>query len=219
MPQILLFSGFATDHIPWIEQSSLLQKNSIELIYDIKDIKKDDRFYIMGWSLGGARGIKFALDNSSNIAGIILVSSFPKFFKEDGFDGGLPRHLFKNLERRIKREAKSGLDFFYRLITDEADWLKLFLAYEVEVESVLEELKEIELLDIREELSKIEIPTLIIHGDKDKVVPIESGLYLKNNITNSKFKAFNGHGHAPFIDKPEEFSKTVTDFVLEKYFG
>ncbi len=214
MPQILLFSGFATDHTPWIEQSSLLQKNSIELVYDIKDIKKDSKFYIMGWSLGGARGIKFALDNPSNIAGIILVSSFPKFFKEDGFDGGLPRTLFKNLERRIQREAKSGLEFFYKLITDEIDWLKLFLKYEIEVESVLEELKEIEFLDIREELSKIKTPTLIIHGDKDKVVPIESGLYLRDHIVKSKFKAFNGNGHAPFIDRPKEFNKIVTDFVL-----
>jgi len=49
--------------------------------------------------------------------------------------------------------------------------------------------------DRRETLSQITIPTMIIHGDEDPLVPIESGRELANSIPNAQFCTIQGLGH------------------------
>ena len=55
-----------------------------------------------------------------------------------------------------------------------------------------------------ESAKNISIPTLIIHGDADVVVPIEQSIKLKELIKNSKLEILNGAGHSCKINHSKE---------------
>ena len=68
-----------------------------------------------------------------------------------------------------------------------------------------------------EEAAKILIPTFIVHGDKDKNVPVEQSKTLAKAIKNSKLEIITGADH--FFSKPEDFDKAhrlIVEFVVEQ---
>ena len=63
-------------------------------------------------------------------------------------------------------------------------------------------------------LMQMQIPTLLIHGRDDRVVPYEHSLVLCAHIPNSRLVLMNRCGHWAMIEHAEEFNRMVTDFVL-----
>lgn len=63
------------------------------------------------------------------------------------------------------------------------------------------------------DLEEIDVPTLIIHGIHDKIVPFELGQIQEKMIKNSKLIPFKYSGHAAFYDQREEFNKELMKFI------
>ena len=63
-------------------------------------------------------------------------------------------------------------------------------------------------------LSEIENKTLIIHGKRDKEVPIYLAKKLNLGIKNSELSIYDGVGHFCFLEKPIKFSTEVKEFLL-----
>lgn len=61
----------------------------------------------------------------------------------------------------------------------------------------------------------INIPTLIIWGEFDKVIPVEIGYKLNDLIKDSELKIIKGTGHVPHEEIPQEFMSILYEF-LEK---
>jgi len=62
-------------------------------------------------------------------------------------------------------------------------------------------------------LASINLPTLIIWGEYDKIVPISSGKRLNQQIRNSTLKIISNCGHAPHEECPEPTIKAILDFI------
>ena len=62
-------------------------------------------------------------------------------------------------------------------------------------------------------LPKIAVPVLVIHGDSDQLVPIANADIFASNIPNCTKVVFQSCGHHPFIEKLDDFVKTLGDFV------
>ncbi|HEA70366.1 MAG TPA: alpha/beta hydrolase [archaeon] len=58
-------------------------------------------------------------------------------------------------------------------------------------------------------LSDITVPTLVIHGSKDVITPLESGKYLANKIPNAELVVIEGAGHVPTITYPYEVVEAI----------
>ncbi len=67
--------------------------------------------------------------------------------------------------------------------------------------------------DLSQYLPQIKVPTLIIHGQDDKVVPIQNAYFLANNIPNAKLSVIPEAGHMFFIEKNNEFNSEVMQFL------
>jgi pimeloyl-ACP methyl ester carboxylesterase len=65
-----------------------------------------------------------------------------------------------------------------------------------------------------EDLSAIQVPTLVVHGREDKVVPLESGLTLTRLLPNVQLHVFSGCGHWVQIEKAAQFTH-LTRWFLE----
>ena len=68
-------------------------------------------------------------------------------------------------------------------------------------------------IDLRDIISDIKIPVLIIHGEKDNVCPVDAGRYLAENLSDAKLEIFKNAGHAPFLTRHKEFNRIVKRFI------
>jgi pimeloyl-ACP methyl ester carboxylesterase len=68
--------------------------------------------------------------------------------------------------------------------------------------------------DIRDRLEEIEVPTLIVWGRHDRVVPVPAALSYKKRIgDNAELVIFDRCGHVPQIERPVRFNRVVEEFL------
>jgi 3-oxoadipate enol-lactonase len=67
--------------------------------------------------------------------------------------------------------------------------------------------------DTYNELDQIKVPTLVIHGDEDKLVPYENGKTLANKIANAQFLTVPGAGHIYPTEAKDLVNKSAIDFL------
>lgn len=67
--------------------------------------------------------------------------------------------------------------------------------------------------DTRERLPEIEIPTLVVWGLNDKIVPVEAALGYHRLIPNSRLELFERTGHLPQLERPGRFNPLVEEFI------
>jgi pimeloyl-ACP methyl ester carboxylesterase len=58
-----------------------------------------------------------------------------------------------------------------------------------------------------------DLPTLIVWGDRDPIIPVEHGRGAHALLPNSRLEIFEGAGHFPQLDDPLHFAELVTEFV------
>jgi non-heme chloroperoxidase len=64
-------------------------------------------------------------------------------------------------------------------------------------------------------LAAVDVPTLVLHGRADAVVDPSAGEYAAATIPGASLRWFDGVGHAPFLERPEEFTAALAGFVAE----
>lgn len=69
-------------------------------------------------------------------------------------------------------------------------------------------------LDCSEMLSEIDVPTLILVGEEDKVTPFSDAQHLHKNIAGSRLEVIKKAGHLSNMENPEEFNYYVSDFLM-----
>jgi pimeloyl-ACP methyl ester carboxylesterase len=57
------------------------------------------------------------------------------------------------------------------------------------------------------------VPSLIVWGDRDRMIPVAHGHEAHQNMPNSRLEIFEGAGHFPFNDDPERFISVLLDFI------
>ena len=69
--------------------------------------------------------------------------------------------------------------------------------------------------DIGHWLSEINTDTLILHGDRDRVLIPAHAEYLYENLKNSQLKWIAGSGHLPFLERPAQYEQYITEWLQE----
>jgi pimeloyl-ACP methyl ester carboxylesterase len=60
------------------------------------------------------------------------------------------------------------------------------------------------------------LPTLIIWGDEDKLIPVAAAGWFAKQYPNSNSRIFKGVGHIPMQEIPEESAKAVRDWLAAR---
>lgn len=68
----------------------------------------------------------------------------------------------------------------------------------------------------RERLKTVEAPSLVIHGDHDRVIPIAWGRELAEHLPNARFLSLPGAGHNYLTDSAEQANEAVLGFLNER---
>ena len=67
--------------------------------------------------------------------------------------------------------------------------------------------------DIRERLPTIEMPTLIVWGLSDRVIPVAAGISYHRRIPHSRLEIFERTGHLPQLERPARFNALLDEFL------
>ena len=62
-------------------------------------------------------------------------------------------------------------------------------------------------------VEEIASPTLVVHGDADRIVPYENGVALARRIPGARFEPFPGAGHLLFLEEAPRFNAVVASFL------
>jgi pimeloyl-ACP methyl ester carboxylesterase len=67
--------------------------------------------------------------------------------------------------------------------------------------------------DLRERLGAIEMPTLIVWGFDDRVIPVQAALSYHRRISHSRLEIFERTGHVPQLERPRRFNALLDEFL------
>lgn len=67
--------------------------------------------------------------------------------------------------------------------------------------------------DLRDVLTRIDVPTLLLYGDEDERAPVDVGQALHAAIPVSKLVVMPGVGHLSSVEAPERFNAEVRGFL------
>ncbi|WP_205698600.1 alpha/beta fold hydrolase [Conexibacter sp. SYSU D00693] len=68
---------------------------------------------------------------------------------------------------------------------------------------------------IRDRLGEIGCPTLVVWGDKDRLVPVKDAWLFGELVSDSRVVVYEGVGHVAMVEVPEDFNALVGEFVRE----
>jgi pimeloyl-[acyl-carrier protein] methyl ester esterase len=159
----------------------------------------DQKYLLVGWSLGGLLALRAAAENPDQVAGLVLVSSTAKMTADDDYPGANLRAIramrlraSKNPNRVLQNFASTAMaperiDHFPETYLE---WANSFSP-----EKLQDGLAYLAETDLRDSLNRIDFPVRIVHGTEDQIVPHESAEYLANRLAGSKLRSIDGAGH------------------------
>jgi pimeloyl-[acyl-carrier protein] methyl ester esterase len=174
---------------------------------------------LIGWSLGALIALELALTVPIKVKGLILTGGTSCFIKSPGYAGGLPRVTVDRLKARLASNVDHMMEFSLMFSPDEVkagieeQFKKIALEFSWSQNELLGGVDYLLQQNFRNDLNAIEIPTLIIHGEKDSICPVQGAFYLQEKIRKSKIKVFKGCGHVPFYSKAQDFNTVLEEWV------
>ena len=69
------------------------------------------------------------------------------------------------------------------------------------------------LLDNDDVLTRILVPTLVMHGDADRIVRLSAATHTVTTVPSAKLLVYDGVGHAVQFDAPQRFGRDLSEFV------
>jgi non-heme chloroperoxidase len=187
-----------------------------------------DKVSLVGFSMGGGEVVRYiARYGSEKIERIVLISAVTPFMlkTEDNADG-IPQSQFDEFAEKLKEDRPDFLTGFGKtfygvgLITKPVsqaflDWNQS-IVMQASPRATLECLKSFSTTDFRADLKAIKIPTLIIHGDSDKTVPIDvSARKTAAMIPTADYKIYAGEPHGLFYTQKDSLNDHLLEFILE----
>lgn len=162
-------------------------------LHQTKKVKKLLLLDAAGYELKGFKDIGFKLMSNPNTS--FLATRFtPKFVihqsienvygNKDLVTDTLVQRYYDLLLRKGNREG------FAKILQEQKDWSAL-----------------------TEKIKKITQPTLVIWGIDDQIIPVEHAYRFQEDIKNAELKIYNGVGHVPMEEIPEETAELAHQFL------
>ncbi len=181
---------------------------------------------LVGFSMGGGEVVRYLTNNGSdNVAKVALISSIIPLVKqkEDNPDG-VPEGDLNEILENVKKDRVTFLESFhknfynYGLLSQSVSQAQLNYDWSIASNaSPIATLKCAESwanTDFRPELQNVTVPTLIVHGDDDKVVPISTaGDQAAKGIPNSEYHIIEGAPHGLNVTHAEELNQILINFL------
>lgn len=181
---------------------------------------------LVGFSMGAGEIAKyFSLYGGKRVTKVVLVSGVTAYMLKTGDNpDGVPQEEFDKMAKGMIEDRPDFMENFNKdffgvsLINHPVS--NAFLANSLtqcmtaSVIATLECAKSFSSTDFRKDVVKIDVPTLIIHGDADKTVPIKpTGEQSAQLIQGSRFVVYEGAPHGLWYTHKDRLNQDLIDFI------
>ncbi len=215
--------GFGKSSQPWNGYDYDTLSDDLNAI--IEQLKLQE-VTLVGFSMGGGEVVRyFSRHGGKNIAKTVLISSVTPFqLQTDSNPNGVPQEKYDGMAAQIKEDRMSFLDGFGKIFFGVSiitkpiskpllEYYRMLCSF-ASPRATLECAKSFSSTDFRTEMALINVPTLIIHGDQDKTVPIEiTSEIAAKLIPNNRFIVYEGAPHGLFYTEKEKLNIDLIEFL------
>ena len=178
----------------------------------VLDSQGIDKAVVAGNSLGGHVALRLALAHPDRVAALVLTGSSGLF--ERGFERKVPRRP----SRSFLHEKISEVFYDSSLVTEELmDGVNATLTDVRKAVHLLRLAKAAKRDNLNLLLHRITCPTLLVWGENDNITPPSVGHEFHELITGSQIRFIPRCGHAPMMERPEEFNAILDEFFTEPF--
>jgi non-heme chloroperoxidase len=187
---------------------------------DLRDV------VLVGHSTGGGEVVRYvARHGTARVSKVVLVGAIPPLMlKTADNPSGTPIEVFDDLRAKVLADRSQLYQDlatpFYGAnrpgsnvsqgILDQF-WL---MGMQVGIKAAHDCITQFSESDFNEDLKRIDVPTLVIHGDDDQIVPIDASARLTAQIVaDTELKVYPGASHGLFATHTEQFNGDLLDVV------
>jgi len=170
-------------------------------------------FTLIGWSLGGMLAIRLAQQYPECIRQLVLFNSTPLFCQHASWRHGSKPEWLHHIQHAVQHHDMNMMNRFFALMFHQTNISRRtyqhIARHAVDKQhppspnALLHGLNILEQWDLREVLTQITQPTLLIHGEQDAVIPVEASQYMAQHLPHATHHIIAGAGHAPFLTHAE----------------
>ena len=181
---------------------------------------------LVGHSTGGGEVARYiGRHGTSRVAKAVMVGAVPPLMlKTPANPGGLPMEVFDSIRAGVLKDRSQffmdlTLPFFgYNregaAVSQGVRYTFWLQGMQAGFKSVLDCIKQFSETDFTDDLKKIDVPTLLVHGDDDQIVPIGASSQLSAKLVkNAILKVYPGAPHGLAVTHQDQFNADLLAFI------
>jgi len=211
--------GFGKSDKPYGNYNYDVHALDIKRVLDILEINDA---VLVGFSMGGAIAVRYvSVYNGAHVSKLVLAgAAAPLWTNRKDFAYNLNQSSVDDLIILNYTDRPKLLTYFARIFSATptslnkgiGSWLK-GIGLSASSYATAHSLVALRDSDLREDMAKIKMPTLILHGKKDKICSFALANQMKAGIANSQLVAFEESGHSLFLEETKKFNDELIKFA------
>jgi pimeloyl-[acyl-carrier protein] methyl ester esterase len=178
---------------------------------------------VCGWSLGALVALQWAERFPGKVARLVLTGATPRFIQASDWQAAQPPELLDSFASAVAADPRAALRRFAALLNQGDNHarpltrqLSALLDQRVPESACLADgLDMLRTTDMRDSLLRIRQPALVLHGDRDPLMPLAAGRWLADHLPAGRLEVFAGAAHAPLLSDPRRFAALLAAFANE----
>lgn len=180
---------------------------------------------VLGWSLGGILAQQLALTWPGHMSHLVLVSTTPRFTRAWDWPHGVAPAVLQGFADRLANDYRATVLQFLALQAIGSRRAReqivamretAFSRGDASASALQSGLRLLASIDTRASAYRVELPTLVLAGERDTLTPIGASRWLANTLPNASLSTFADGAHALFLSHPEAFVDSVVNFVMAR---
>ena len=173
---------------------------------------------LVGHSVSGMIGLLAALVESNRFSKLVFIGASPRYLNDRGYIGGFERSDLDNLYAAMSANYYSWASGFAPLIMGNPDRPELAQEFAKTLTAIRPDIAQavarvIFESDHRQDLPRLQVPTLILQPSKDIAVPQDVGQYMADKIRHNHYIPIDAEGHYPHLSAPDIVTKAITSWI------
>jgi len=213
--------GFGKSSKPYTAYNYDVHALDIKRVLDKLDVKDA---ILCGFSMGGAIAVSYlSLYGSSRVSKLVLAgAAAPIWTQREDFPYNLTQSAVDDLIALNYKDRPLLLANFAKIFSATetslnkgiSKWLN-GMGLVASAHATAQCLYALRDTDLRNDLKKIDIPTLIMHGKKDKICSFDLAEQSKKLLSDARLIAFEHSGHSLFLEETRKFNTELIKFAKE----